>query len=468
MTTEPATGHATDTGPGPGPAAPEPPVEDAPRPPRAAREGSVDDLAYLIDCYRAHGPIFLIDQPGELARKEGASFTVLAGPAANTFTMKAASMHQSDVKLRSDRHWEDFSSELKMEGHTREGEGHRRHRTLTSRGYARSAVTGRIGDMVRYVEEQVLGWRPGERTAVVPAIQRVVSEQLGRLLIGHPAGGYLDDLVIFVRTTKVATLLRTEAAAALSDPAYIRARDRVFELGHKAIQARRAIPADAWPDDLLTDLLTAYALGPDDEPSPMLMAATVGPLLAGLETASYRSAFLLYLLLNDPKAAARVRAEADEWFAGPLTWERLKGADTLRGAMMDALRLYPGPSRQWYTAVQPFVFEGHLVREGDSVIVVYDVSHHLDELFPRAAEFDVDRYAPPRMEHRQPGAYAPFGVGGHTCLGSGIAETQVMVNVATILHHLDLAPDPLGVPFDADGDAESAVHVGVVGRRTHP
>jgi cytochrome P450 len=435
------------------------------RPPLVRRPGSINDLGYLIDCYREYGPIYRVDQGGELARAEGASFTVLAGPTANVFTMRAVSLHNDHVKLRSDRHWEDFGRELKMDEQPREGQAHRQHRTLTSRGYSRGAITGRIPEMVSYIEDQVRNWPPGARIAPVPAIQRAVSEQLGQLQIGFSAGDYLADLITFVRTTKVATLLRTRATEVLADPAYLQAQNRVFELGHLAIKARQAIPPERRPGDLLDDLLIAYDLGADETPSPLLMVATVGPLLAGLETASYRSAFLLYLLLRNPEAAARVRAEADRWFAGPLTWDRLKRCTALFGGMMDALRLYPGPSRQWYTAVEPFVFEGHLVEKDDSVIVVYDVSHHLEELFAEPAAFDVDRYRPPRNEHRQPGAYAPFGIGAHTCLGSGIAEVQLMINVATILHHVELTLDPLDEEFDADGDGEGAMHIGVIGPR---
>ena len=67
---------------------------------------------------------------------------------------------------------------------------------------------------------------------------KVVSEQLGQMAIGFSAGDYLPDLITFVRTTKVATLLRTTAAEALAEPAYLQAQKRVFELGYLAIKAR--------------------------------------------------------------------------------------------------------------------------------------------------------------------------------------------------------------------------------------
>jgi cytochrome P450 len=436
-------------------------------PPVVEREGSVNDMAFLLDCYRRYGPIFTLPQRGAAARRDGDLFTVLAGPEANLFTMRATAVHQDPeaITLRSDNHWEEFSNELGMQGHTREGDAHKRHRTLTKRGYARTAVLHRIPDLVRYAAAATRDWQSGTRLAVVADIQRMVSEQLGQVLIGYSPAEYVPELVTFVRTTKITMLLQTHDYSALATPEYAHARDRVFELGQRAIAARLGIPPAQRPGDLLDDMLAARGVSSADDAPPLLLAATIGPFLAGLETASYRTAFLLDLLLRHPKVLDRVRAEVARWFAGPLTWERLKECRALFGGMMDALRLYPGPARLWYRCVRDFTFAGHRVQAGESVIVVYDMPHRLAEVYPRPEQFDVDRYEPPRSEHRRPGVHAPFGIGGHTCLGSGIAEVQMMTNVAVMLHRHDLVPDPLGMPFDADADADLALHIGVLGRR---
>lgn len=70
------------------------------------------------------------------------------------------------------------------------------------------------------------------------------------------------------------------------------------------------------------------------------------------------------------------------------------------------------------------------------------VPHFLPELFPQPETFDIDRYRSPRNAHRQHGAYAPFGLGEHICLGSGSAEIQLMVITATLLHTYEFALEP--------------------------
>ena len=114
----------------------------------------------------------------------------------------------------------------------------------------------------------------------------------------------------------------------------------------------------------------------------------------------------------------------------------------LHGAAMETLRLYPVASGHRTRVAKPFTFAGYRLEPGDDALVAITVSHFLPELFPEPETFDIDRYHDPRNEHRQRGAYAPFGLGEHTCLGAGIAEVQLMVIIGTLLHAYELELDP--------------------------
>ena len=68
---------------------------------------------------------------------------------------------------------------------------------------------------------------------------------------------------------------------------------------------------------------------------------------------------------------------------------------------------------------------------------------HFDERYhPDPNRFDIDRYVAPRNEHRIAGAYAPYGMGTHTCLGAGLAEAQIMLTVASLFHFGQFEMDP--------------------------
>ena len=55
--------------------------------------------------------------------------------------------------------------------------------------------------------------------------------------------------------------------------------------------------------------------------------------------------------------------------------------------------------------------------------------------------FEIDRYLPPRDEHRGLG-YAPYGLGTHRCLGSRWIDLQLAVNVLMIAHYFVLEISP--------------------------
>jgi cytochrome P450 len=125
-----------------------------------------------------------------------------------------------------------------------------------------------------------------------------------------------------------------------------------------------------------------------------------------------------------------------------LNWEQLRRMADLNGAMMETLRRYPVASGHNARVAHPFTFAGYRLEPGDNVTVAMTVPHFLEELYPNPLQFDIDRFREPRNEHRQRGAFAPFGLGNHTCLGSGIAEVQMMVTMAALLHSYTMQLDP--------------------------
>src|SRR5262249_45296856 len=123
-------------------------------------------------------------------------------------------------------------------------------------------------------------------------------------------------------------------------------------------------------------------------------------------------AFMLYELLNHPNILAQCVAEADQLFSGGLpTQEQLRAHGVLHRAMMETLRLHSIAQAINRTATRDFTFAGQRVKEGQNVIIATTVSHFLPELFPAPYTFDIERYGEERREHKQRGAYAPFGVG---------------------------------------------------------
>lgn len=85
-----------------------------------------------------------------------------------------------------------------------------------------------------------------------------------------------------------------------------------------------------------------------------------------------------------------------------------------------------------------FEVDDYLVPARSNVLVAFTATQYLDEHFENADQFDPDRFGPEREEHRKRGAFYPFGLGTHTCLGSRFTELILVANLLLVAHHCDL------------------------------
>ena len=154
--------------------------------------------------------------------------------------------------------------------------------------------------------------------------------------------------------------------------------------------------------------------------------------------------FALYAMASQPELHAKIQSEADALFEnGDPDGEGFTQAsiDVTHRFLMDCLRLYPIVPMSMRTVMNSCVVEDYEVPVGSKVVIALTASHYMDDVFPDARTFDIDRYLPPRNEHHKPG-YAPYGLGTHTCLGSRWMELQLAVNVLMVAHYFTLKVSP--------------------------
>ena len=218
-------------------------------------------------------------------------------------------------------------------------------------------------------------------------------------------------------------------------------------------------------------MLELRAADPQLLPETNLPLTVLAPYMVGLDTTASTCSFMIYNVLKRPQLMERMTAEADALFEqGPVRGEALKGLDVSRRVAMETLRLHPVSPAVLRTTANSFEFAGHRVSAGTQVMIGTAVGHTLEEYFPDPERFDIDRYTPARGEHRQRGAYAPFGAGNHRCLGSGLVPVQLGLTMATLLRELHL--EPLAPDFELRVRSFPTMQpvdfkIRVVGRRTH-
>ncbi len=147
-----------------------------------------------------------------------------------------------------------------------------------------------------------------------------------------------------------------------------------------------------------------------------------------------------------PELYEKVHQEAERLFGNghqPDPDEfNLKNIDVTHRLCLESARVYPVIPWQLRTVMNECVVDGYQIPPKTYLLIGQTASHYDGRLFKDPLEFDIDRYLPERAEHTAPDAYAPYGLGTHTCLGNRWVELQMAVNVLLIAYHLKLQVTP--------------------------
>jgi cytochrome P450 len=388
-----------------------------------------DSINFLFGEYRRLGPIFRV-------RVLGKELKVLAGPELNL-------LMASDLDaLSSVEVWEPFVQNLGAQKilNTMEGEPHVRLRRLMQESFSRSTVSNNTATIVNMIHAALGRYSEGQSIPLVRFLQELVAAELGLITTYQEPGEYFDDIMVYW-TTMIYVLFGNRPRSLMETPSFRRARQRVEEFMNQIVESRRSLPREKRdPDNFIDNLLTVHESDPDFLSDRELLVSTLTPYIAGIDTAANITSFLIYELLRHPDLFEQCRQEADQIFAdGIPNPARLRNMPTLHAAIMETLRLYPlaGVLRRF--AGKDFEFAGYSVKKGEPLLVATGAAHYDPRYFPNPKTFDIGRFSPPRNEHKVKGAYAPFGAGPHTCLGAPLAEAQIALTIATILHSVDFS-----------------------------
>jgi cytochrome P450 len=395
----------------------------------SAIAAATDPLSFFRESQAQYGPIFRF-------RALGQSIVVMAGVEANAFVARNASTH-----LRSRDFFKDFGRVYGATKHLpgTDGEVHSQLRRLLGPGISRGVGVANAELLFELTKAYIQRFQPGDPPIdVVDLARRLVSIELGTVLVGINAEEYFDDLVYVLDVMLKVTVAKRSPAFRMRLPRYLRAKRRVDELSKRVLDSHRDPPSSDRPKDVIDAVVEGERSGflsPNDATMLSLM-----PYQAGLDTVSHTLAYAIYQLLEHPEVVARVREEVDREVDahGGFNKEALRAMPVLRGVVMETLRLHPVAFALMRHANCDFEFEGFRVEEGQQVAASTAVTHFDEKLFRDPFRFDVDRFAAPRLEHRTRFAYAPYGLGPSTCLGAGLADAQLAASIASLLRHADI------------------------------
>ncbi|KQT46763.1 cytochrome P450 [Methylobacterium sp. Leaf456] len=168
---------------------------------------------------------------------------------------------------------------------------------------------------------------------------------------------------------------------------------------------------------------------------------------AGHETTALALAWTLRLVADRPEVEARMLAEIAA-LPAPLA-ENPDGVERLtytRQVLMESMRLYPPAPLIVRRATAEVRLGEARIPAGESIHVPVYALHRNRALWDRPDAFDPDRFAPAIHAGRDRYAYLPFGAGPRVCIGMGLALTECLVVLATLLPALRFVPERAEMP----------------------
>lgn len=217
------------------------------------------------------------------------------------------------------------------------------------------------------------------------------------------------------------------------------------------IDARLTLARAAWPDDVLSRLLSLHDDDPQAWPRQAVHDECMTAFLAGHETTAASLTWWAWCMAANPAAQASAHAEIRSVLQG-----RTPGAGDLPAltylnmTLQETLRLYPAaPMLLTRRAIRPITLGGWQFPARTLFSVPMQLMQRDAAWFSDPQAFRPERFAstaasPPR------GAFMPFGAGPRVCLGQHLATTEMMVMAAMLLQRFELhVPDGAAPPQQA-------------------
>ncbi len=396
---------------------------------RTMRSGNLPK--FFAEVSEELGPVYRIDAPGDN------SIVVLASAELNRWVGR-----KGRLLLRTRDYLEAFQQEW---GTARsiasmDGADHFRMRRAVRAGNSRAVVEDRMDDLFRLARRSFAGWGVGQTMAGETACQRLIGDQISHLSVSMEATKVLDDLLAFEYRALMVHVFGLVPKFLLRTPRMKRYKANILNLYAQIHAAHTPAQREGKRRDLVDDLMDLHYSDPQFLPETDLGFAFIAPIIAGHYTGS-EVAFAIYEMLANPDLHEKIVAEADALFAdGDPTAKDLtpEAIDVTHRFAMEVLRLHPVIPVHRRTAMNSFEVDGLEVPPYSSVLIAFTAPHFMEKHYKDPDKFDIERYAPPRNEHRQAGAYAPFGTGTHICGGRRWTELQMALNMLLIARHLEL------------------------------
>ena len=401
------------------------------------RKGNIP--AVFADLAEEYGPMF------EVSRPFAEPMLFLAGPEMNQWVHKHGRMY-----LRARDYLDDFERLYGAAGvlPALDGADHFRLRKALQPAYSRDRLARQLDGLYDLARKHMAQWKVGESYPATVMSRRMINAQISPLMVGVETQDLIDDLLKLKERALSVYVMKVMPKFMLNTPSMRRRAKLIDTLLERVESVHTPAQRAGKHRNLVDDYMSLHAGDPQFMPESNLRFAFTVALVASAYLGDGFS-FALYAMASQPELYARIQAEADALFEdgdpdanafNPST------IDVTHRFLMECLRMYPVVPMSIRNVMNSCMISDYMLPVGERVHIAQTAAHFMSDVFPDPFEFDIDRYLPPRNEHRSPG-YAPYGLGTHTCLGSRWMELQLTVNTLMVAHHFNIKVSPPDFQF---------------------
>ncbi|EXK43526.1 hypothetical protein FOMG_02471 [Fusarium oxysporum f. sp. melonis 26406] len=197
----------------------------------------------------------------------------------------------------------------------------------------------------------------------------------------------------------------------------------------------------------LPRLLRLHHEKPESVTEEDVMRTCAINVVAGSDTTSISLTGVMWALLRNPKAMAKLRAEVDDKYSSgeigdPISFGDAQKMPYLQAVIKEGLRLHPAGGLPLSRIVPKggATIAGHFFPEGNIVGINAWVAHRNADVFGH----DADEFRPERWlvngadTQRMDRYWLTFGHGSRTCLGKNIALMEISKLIPQLIRKFDI------------------------------
>lgn len=324
-----------------------------------------------------------------------------------------------------------------------DGADHFRLRKAMQPGYSKKRIENQLDTLYSLIRRFMADWKEGSTLQAASMCRHMVNAQIAPLVLSIEAQDIMEDLISYKERALMTHVAKILPKFMLHTAGMKRAYKGVEAAIHRVEASHTPAQRINSSRDLADDLLSLHENDPLFLPESNMGFSLSAPILASMYLGDSLG-FALYAMVSQPDLYARIASEADALFTNgdPKKSDFKNSAiDVTKRFIKECMRMYPIIPMSIRNVMNTCVVEGFELQVGARIHIVQTAAHYMSEFFPDPYTFDIDRYSPPRDEHRS-FAYTPYGWGTHQCLGFNMMEFVLIIDVLMIAHYFNLELSP--------------------------